>query len=60
MQWLNPRDARRMALAWMLATLIATGGVVFADGIYIRTPSIRKWCETASNFAYIVAGCWRY
>lgn len=57
---MNQAESRRFVWAVLLAVLIASSGIVFADDVYIDTRGFRKWCENASNWAYIVSGCWRY
>lgn len=58
---MNARDARRLAWAWTLATLVATAAVLHADTpVHYDLGPFLKWCETASNWAYIAAGCWLY
>jgi hypothetical protein len=57
---MNAAEARRFAWAVMLATIVAASAIVFADGVYMSDAPFRKWCETASNTMYILAGCWRY
>ncbi len=57
---MNDRDARRFVWAVLLAVLVATSGVIADDGVYYDLRGFMKWCETASNTAYILAGCWRF
>lgn len=56
------KGIRLNEIVWavILAVFVAASGVVFADGVYISDAGFRRWCETASNAAYILAGCWRY
>jgi hypothetical protein len=56
---MTPSEMRRFVIAILLSVLVAASAVR-ADGIYIDLRGFRKWCETASNTAYILAGCWRF
>jgi hypothetical protein len=57
---MRTQQAKNIAWACLLSTFVAAGSVVFADGVYLSDAGFRRWCETASNAAYILAGCWRY
>ena len=53
------REWRRFVIALLLAVFVASSAT-YAGQVYYDIRAFKKWCETASNAAYILAGCWRY